>query len=268
LRKLIGASLKGKIAMVTGGGSGIGQKISSTLADHGASVCVADLDGARASYTVEMIREAGGIGDSVIGDVSKSIDVERMVNEAITHHGRIDVLVNNAGFWLIGRPDKVADLSEEDWDRVLDVNLKSVFLCSKFVVRQMLKQGGSGVIINMASECGLVGCPGAAAYGAAKAGVAHLTREMALDYARDGIRVNSIAPCNVRTPLYEREIEVNGEENLQKILNVMPLGRLGTPQDIANAALFLISDEASFITGTVLSVDAGVTAGGTHTYPH
>ncbi len=261
--------LKGKVALITGAGSGIGQAIARLFAEEGASVCIADIDKKKADDTTEIIKSSCGSAISLTVDVSRSTDAEGMVNEVVSSLGSLDILVNNAGFWLIGRPDRVAELSEEDWDSVLNVNLKGTFLCSKFALRQMLKQSRGGVIVNISSECGLVGCPGAAAYGAAKAGIILLTKEMALDYARNSIRVNCIAPCNIRTPLAERDYQASGDRDgmIRRVTNVMPLGRLGKPEDVANAALFLAKDESSYITGTVLTVDAGVTAGGTHTYP-
>ena len=170
---------------------------------------------------------------------------------------------------MVDSPDRVADLSEGDWDRVLDVNLKGVFLCSKYALRQMIKQR-AGVIINISSECGIVGYPNAAAYCAAKGGVVLLTKQMALDYASHGVRVNCIIPCYIQTPMLERELIASGDRarTIRKWSKVIPLGRLGKPEEVAYAALFLASDESLYTTGSVLKVDGGVTAGGTHTYPY
>jgi len=261
--------LRDKVAFITGAGSGIGRAIATVFAEEGANVCIADIDARKAGEAVEAIEKVGGEAIFAVGDVSKAADVERMTSEAIARFGRLDVLVNNAGFWLVDRPDRVADLSEEDWDRVLNVNLKGAFLCSKYALQQMLKQGG-GVIINISSECGIVGYPNAAAYCAAKGGVVLLTKQMALDYASQGIRVNCIIPCFIQTPMLERELKASGdrERTIRKYSKVIPLGRLGKPEEVAYAALFLASDESSYTTGSVLKVEGGVTAGGTHTYPH
>jgi NAD(P)-dependent dehydrogenase (short-subunit alcohol dehydrogenase family) len=257
--------LKGKVALVTGGGSGLGQAISIKFSREGANVCVADLDAKRAQSTVTAIGESQAF--PVVGDVSKSSDAEMMIREAIDHFKGLDILVNSAGFWLVDRPDRVDVLSEQDWDRVVNVNLKGVFLCSKYALHHMLKQQ-HGAIINLASECGMGGMLNAAAYCAAKGGVVNLTRQMGLEYARKGIRVNCIIPCNIKTPMLERELDAS--ENRETAINryhlLMPLGRFGEAEEVANAAVFLASGESSFTTGSVLMVDGGVTAGGTIAY--
>lgn len=260
--------LRGKVAIITGGGSGIGRVTAILFAKEGAKVVVADIDPERGQETVRMIREAGGESMFIRTDVTKAADAERMVKEAVKKYGGLDILHNNAGFWLVGKVDRVTEITEEDWNRIIDVNLKGVFLCSKYAIPEMIKNGG-GVIINTASEAGVVGCPDSAAYCAAKGGVVLLTKEMALDYAPYNIRVNCICPANILTPLMERYIATleSPEQTARAIAEVMPLGRFGRPEDVAYAALYLASDESAFITGAVLMVDGGVTAGGTHTYP-
>ncbi|HYW01532.1 MAG TPA: glucose 1-dehydrogenase [Candidatus Acidoferrum sp.] len=257
--------LKGKVALVTGGGSGLGQAISIKFSQEGAKVCVADLDAKRAQSTVTAIGENQAF--PVVGDVSKSSDAEMIVKEALDHFKGLDILVNSAGFWLVDRPDRVDALSEQDWDRVVNVNLKGVFLCSKYALLHMLKQQ-HGAIINLASECGMGGMLNAAAYCAAKGGVVNLTRQMGLEYARKGIRVNCIIPCNIKTPMLERELDAseNREMAIKRYHLLMPLGRFGESEEVANAAVFLASGESSFTTASVLMVDGGVTAGGTIAY--
>jgi len=232
---------------------------------EGAKVCVADIDHKRAEETIATIGQSQAFG--VTGDVSKAADTEMMVGKAVAHFGRLDILVNSAGFWLVDRPDRVDALSEQDWDRVVDVNLKGTFLCSKYALNHMLK-AHRGVIINLASECGIGGMLNAAAYCAAKAGVVNLTRQMGLEYARQGVRVNCIVPCNIKTPMLERELDAsdNRVRAVERYHRLMPLGRFGEPDEVANAALFLASDESTFTTASVLMVDGGVTAGGTIAY--
>lgn len=254
--------LEGKVALITGAGSGLGKAIATRYCQEGAKVCVADIDANRAEATVTTIDQSRAF--AVVGDVSKASDAEMMIKAAIDHFDALDILVNSAGFWLVDRPDRVDALSEQDWDRVVDVNLKGTFLCSKYALNHMLKRQ-RGVIINLASECGMGGMLNAAAYCAAKAGVVNLTRQMGLEYARQGIRVNCIVPCNIKTPMLERELDAseNRERAIKRYHRLMPLGRFGEPDEVANAAIFLASDEATFTTASVLMVDGGVTAGGT-----
>jgi NAD(P)-dependent dehydrogenase (short-subunit alcohol dehydrogenase family) len=257
--------LKGRVALITGAGSGLGRMMAIRFSQEGSNVCVADIDTKRAEETAFAIGEDQAF--SVVGDVSKASDAESMIKAAVDHFNRLDILVNNAGFWLVDRPDRVDVLSEQDWDRVLNVNLKGVFLCSKYALQYMLKQQ-RGVIINLASECGVGGMPNAAAYCAAKGGIVNLTRQMGLEYARKSVRVNCIIPCNIKTPMLERELEASGnkEEATQRYYRLMPFGRFGEPEEVAAAAVFLASDESTFTTGSVLMVDGGVTAGGTIAY--
>ena len=254
--------LEGKVALITGGGSGLGRAIALRFAQEGANVCIADMDAKRAQEVVAAVGEAHAFAS--LGDVSKAIDTERMVRETIDRFKGLDVLVNSAGYWLVDRPDTVADLSEQDWDRIVSVNLKGVFLCSKYALHHMLKKR-SGSIINIASECGVGGMLNAAGYCAAKAGVVNLTRQMGLEYARQGVRVNCLIPCNIMTPMLSRELDASGnrERAAKRYHRLMPLGRFGEPEEVANAALFLASNESSLTTASVLMVDGGVTAGGT-----
>ena len=257
--------LKDKVSLITGGGSGLGRAIALRFVEEGANVCIADIDAKAAESTASAV--GANHAYSTVGDVSNSSDVQRIVKDTIDHFGRLDVLVNSAGYWLVDRPDTVSDLSEQDWDRLVAVNLKGVFLCSKYVLHHMLKRH-RGVIINIASECGMGGMLNAAAYCAAKGGVVNLTRQMGIQYVREGVRVNCIVPCNIMTPMLERELEASEdrERATRRYHQLMPAGRFGEPAEVANAAVFLASDESTFTTGSMLMVDGGVTAGGSIAY--
>jgi meso-butanediol dehydrogenase/(S,S)-butanediol dehydrogenase/diacetyl reductase len=242
--------LKDKVALITGAGRGIGQAAGVRFANEGAKVVVVDIDSKEGMETVEMIESAGGEAFFVHADVSKAADAEKMVKVAVEKFGRLDILFNNAGIELVGRVD---EMPENDWDRLIAINLKGVFLGSKYAVPQMLKQGG-GVIINTASAAGLFGLGGEPAYCASKGGVIALTRAMAMDYADKNIRVNCICPGPTATRL---------TKPLQSTIKKVALGRIAKPEEIANVALFLASDESSFVTGHPLIVDGGSIAGQT-----
>ncbi|MBM4258261.1 MAG: glucose 1-dehydrogenase [Deltaproteobacteria bacterium] len=246
--------LKGKVAIITGGGSGIGRASCLLFAREGAKVVVADyvLEGGK--ETVRQITEAGGEAVFVQADVSKSADVQNMIGATIRNYGRVDVLFNNAG--IEGPSSKLANLKEEDWDRVIAIDLTSVYLGMKYVIPEMIKQGG-GSIISTASVAGMVGFPGSGAYAAAKAGVINLTRLAALEYADKNIRVNCICPGVIETPMVDRVV---GGRPRERIVRTEPVGRLGRPEEIANAALFLASDESSFATGAPFVIDGGYIA--------
>ena len=245
--------LEGKVAVITGAGSGIGRETALLFAREGAKVVVADYVPEAGEETVRQIRESGGEAIFVKTDVSKASDAERMVRETTAKYGKLDILHNNAG--ILGRVAFVGDAIEEDWDRVMEVNLKGVFLCSKYAVQEMIK-GGGGVIISNASAMGLVGLPGNASYSAAKGGIIQFTRTMALEYASSNIRVNCICGGWIDTPMNEEL----GENIVKWTLRETPLGRWGKPEEVAQAALYLASDESSFVTGTALVVDGGWTA--------
>ncbi len=246
--------LEDKVALITGGGSGIGRASSLLFAREGARVAVADYAVEGGQETVSQVRSAGGEALFIQADVSKSADVQRMIETVVNAYGRLDVLFNNAG--IEGPAAKVAHYSEEDWERVIAVDLTAVYLGMKYAIPQMLKQGG-GVIISTASVAGLVGFPGAAAYCAAKAGVIQLTRTVALEYAEQNIRVNCICPGVISTPMFRRVV---GERPEEEFVRLEPVRRLGKPEDIAYAALFLASDESSFATGAPFIIDGGYVA--------
>lgn len=250
--------LKNKVAIVTGGASGIGQAIALGYAREGAKVVVADINLAMGEATVAKIRAAGGKALFVQTDVSQTMAVQHMVNTTVEQYGHIDILVNNAGVELFRQEARAHELSEEAWDQTHSVNLRGTWLCAKYTIPVMLRQGG-GAIINVASPTGLTGCaPGQTAYSSSKGGVFALTRVMAIDYARDNIRVNALVPGTVVTPLTETVLgdpafRANREE-------LMPIGRLGKPEDVVGMAVFLASDEASFCVGGFYMVDGGMMA--------
>ena len=247
--------LEGKIAIVTGAASGIGAATACLFAQEGATVVVADLDEAGGNAMVDQIRSAGDEAIFVRTDVTLAKDTQVVVTSTIDTYGKLDVLFNNAG---IPMRLPVADLPEEDWDRCITINLKSIYLCSKYAIPEMIRNGG-GSIINTASIYGIVGGRTRAAYVASKGGVANLTRGMALDYAQDNIRVNCLCPGFVETPLVQGILKT--PEAYRALADQHPMARLGQPSEIAYGALYLASDESSFVTGIALPIDGGYTAG-------
>ncbi len=249
----------GKSVLVTGGGSGIGRATALAFAREGARVAVGDVSAVGGTETVAAIRSAGSQAEFLRGDVSKELDARALVEGTVQAFGRLDVLFNNAGI-LIESP--VHEMSESDWDRVLAVNLKGAFLVAKHGVLAMLRQGG-GAIVNTASVNALVGDPEEAAYCASKAGVALLTKSMALAYAKDGIRVNAVCPGWVDTRMFQQEADTRGISLAAYRARAgaqHPIGRIGRPEEVAQVVLFLASEEASFITGALVVADGGYTA--------
>ncbi|MBN1660295.1 MAG: SDR family oxidoreductase [Anaerolineae bacterium] len=252
-------SLEGKVALVTGGASGIGQATALLFAREGAAVAIADLDGAGAQAAALEIVAAGGSAISIQTDVSQADDCARAVQRTVEAFGGLDILFNNAG--IIRRAD-VVDTTEEEWDRVMAVNVRSVFLMSKYAVPIMAARGG-GAIVNTGSGWGLVGGRDAVSYCASKAAVVNMTRAMALDHGGQGIRVNCVCPGDTDTGMLRAEAQQVGasEEAFLAGAADRPLGRIGTPDEIAQAVLYLVSDASSFVTGAVLVVDGGGLAG-------
>ena len=247
--------LKGKVAIVTGGGSGIGEATALTFAKEGARVTVADVVDGAGNNTVEQIRASGGDGIYVHADVTSASEIQGVVRETIDNYGRLDVLFNNAGIAMrLG----VAELPEEDWDRCIAINLKGAYLGSKYAIPAMIANGG-GSIINTASIYGIVGGLNRAAYVASKGGIVNLTRGMALDYANNNIRVNCICPGFTDTPLIKNFVET--PTKYKALVDQHPMGRLAKPMDVAYGALYLASDESAFVTGIALPIDGGYTAG-------
>jgi NAD(P)-dependent dehydrogenase (short-subunit alcohol dehydrogenase family) len=249
--------LRGKVVIVTGGTSGIGRDTAVLFAKAGTNVVVAGRREAEGMETIDLIRAAGGDGLFVKTDVSRAADVRALVQKTVEKFGRLDVAFNNAG--IEGSWSPIAEQSEEDWDSTIDINLKGVWLCLKYEIQQMLKQGGGGAIVNMASVAGFIGSAGAATYCASKHGVMALTKCAALETARSGIRVNVVCPAVIETPMGER---LWGAPEAKKFaLGLHPIGRFGRPEEIADAVVWMCSDGASFMTGQSLVLDGGFLAG-------
>lgn len=243
----------GKVALVTGGGSGIGRQACLVFAREGAKVVVADVTVEGGEETVSLIKQAGGDATFIKADVARAAEVEALVAKAVETYGRLDCAYNNAG--IAGRTARVADDTEENWDRILSINLKGVWLCLKYEIAQMLKQGG-GAIVNTASGAGLIGVRRIGAYVASKHGVVGLTKTAALEYAKANIRVNAVCPGPIDTPMLREA----SERVIDAMAAAQPNGRLGQPQEIAEAAVWLCSDAASFVTGHPMPVDGGYVA--------
>lgn len=250
--------ITGKVALITGGTSGIGEATAILFAREGAKVAIVGRNEKRGHAVMAQILENGGKAIFVRTDVRKASECERAVQQTMSAFGRLDILFNNAGVFY---PHNIVDCTEEEWDLQLDVNLKGTFLMSKFAVPHMIQQG-SGVIINNSSGWGIAGGDSAVAYCASKGGVVLLTKAMAIDHGRQGIRVNCICPGDVDTPMLPEDARLRRlkwEDYLAGCAD-RPLGRIGTPDEIAKAALFLASDDSSFMTGAALVVDGGGTA--------
>jgi NAD(P)-dependent dehydrogenase (short-subunit alcohol dehydrogenase family) len=248
--------LEGKIALITGASSGIGRGAASVFARHGARLVLADINVDGGAETVRLVQEAGGEAIFVKADVSKAGEVEALIQQAVGRFGRLDCALNNAG--IDGQVAATADCTEENWDQVLAVNLKGVWLCMKYQIPQMLAQGG-GAIVNTSSAAGLVGYPGLCAYVASKHGVVGLTRAAALEYGKQNIQINAICPGAIRTPMLDEVIR-NGLFTEEQAAAMEPIGRLGTVEEVGETAAWLCSGRASFVLGHALAVDGGMTA--------
>ena len=249
-------SLEGKVALITGGSSGIGRVAALAFAREGARVVLGNRRVEEGEETVRRVRETGGEALVVRTDVTRAADVEALVAKAVQTYGRLDCAFNNAG--MTGDMARTAECTEENWDRTLNVNLKGVWLAMKYEILQMLNQGG-GAIVNNASVAGLVGMRGGPAYSASKGGVVQLTRTAALEYAKAGIRVNAVCPGFVATPMTEEHTRTSPDLEAW-IKRIQPMGRLATPEEVAEAVVWLCSDAASFVTGHPLVLDGGLVA--------
>ncbi len=248
---------KGKVVAVTGGTSGIGRETAVLFARRGARVVVAGRREVEGEATVDLIRRVAGDGIFVKTDVSRAADVKALIDKTVETYGRLDCAFNNAGIegsWL-----PIAEQTEEDWDRTIDINLKGTWLCLKFEIQQMLRQGGGGVIVNNSSVAGFIGSSGMATYSASKHGVLGLTKAAAIECAKSGIRVNAVCPGVIETPMGDR---LFGEPDVQKwALGFHPIGRFGKPLEVAEGVVWMCSNSASFMTGQALVLDGGFLAG-------
>jgi len=249
--------LSNKVALITGGSSGLGRESAIAFADAGAKVVIADIDARGGEKTAQTIADQNGNVLFVKADVSKSHQVNQLIQQVVKTYGRLDCAHNNAG--IEGELAKTGDCSEDNWNNVIQTNLKSTWLCLKFEILQMVQQA-SGTIVNTSSVYGLVGSErGLPAYVASKHGIVGLTKTAALEYACSGIRVNAVCPGAIDTPFRKRLIDKNHEKNLE-CYKRYPIGRIGRPDEVANAVVWLCSEAASYITGSVLTIDGGLTA--------
>ena len=249
--------LRGKVALITGGTTGIGRDTAVLFAKQGAKVVITGRREAEGNETIRLVKAAGGDGIFVKGDVAKGADVQTFVQKTAEKYGRLDVAFNNAG--IEGKWQPLFDWTEEEFDQLMDINVKGVWLSLKYEIPQMLKQGGGGAIVNMSSVAGLMGAAGASAYIASKHAVIGLTRTAALEGAKAGIRVNAVCPAVIETAMAERAF---GDPEVNKwVLSQHPLGRFGKPIEIAEAVLWMCSDKSSFMTGHYIVLDGGMLAG-------
>jgi len=251
--------LQGQVVLITGGTTGIGRDTAVLFAKHGAKVVITGRREIEGNETINMVRNAGGAGLFLKGDVSKSSDVQGFVHKTVEKFGQLDLAFNNAG--IEGQWKSILEQSEEEWDAVIDINLKGTWLCLKYEIQQMVKQGTGGVIVNMSSVAGLMGFAGAEAYIASKHGVIGLTRTVALEFAAKNIRVNAVCPAVIETAMADRAFghpEVN-----KRILALHPLGRFGKASEVSEAVLWLCSARSSFMTGHYIVLDGGMLAGPT-----
>jgi len=252
--------LKDKVALVTGAASGIGLATAALFGQEGAKVMCGDVDAEGAERVAQQITDGGGEAASLQADVSQAADVERMVRQTVERWGRLDVLVNNAGILFLM---PLTQVPEEEWDRVMSINLKGVYLGCKYAIPQMVSQG-KGTIVNTASIAGLRGFATFDTYGASKGGVVQLTKALAVEFARMNVRVNCVCPGVIDTAFVDNTVVEQGLDKAEFVATLgegHPMGRIGRPEEVAAAILFLSSDEASFITGVALPVDGGVWAG-------
>lgn len=250
------ASFTGKVAIVTGGSSGIGRTTAIAFAREGAKVVIASRRLEEGEETVKLVKEAGSDGFFIRTDVAKAADVSAMVEKTIERYGRLDYAFNNAG--VEQAPTPLVDQTEESFEQIVNINIKGVWLSMKYEIPQMLKNGG-GAIVNMSSVGGVIGVPGVSIYVASKHAVLGLTKSVALEYANSGIRINAVNPGAIETDMFERFVE-DSPQLRQQMMAMHPIGRTGKPEEIASAVVWLCSDGASFVTGQSITLDGGFTA--------
>ena len=248
---------EGKVVIVTGGGYGIGRAACLAFARDGAKVVVADVDVKSSEETVSLIKEAGGEAVIIKTDVSQEVEVEALINKTVEIYRRLDCAFNNVGIHKTFI--STIDFTQEDWNQMIDINLKGIWLCMKYEIPQMLKQG-KGAIVNTSSVAGLIAAPSNPAYPASKHGVVGLTKSAAIEFARKGIRVNCICPGPTTSTRMHEELTASALDAIEKMHDKVPMGRTAEPREIAEAAVWLCSDKASYITGHALPIDGGLVA--------
>lgn len=251
-----------EVVLITGGAQGIGRSAALKFAEAGARIAIVDLNTEKGQQTAAEIRKNGGRAEFFSADVSKSMDVKKAVQAIMVSFQRIDVLYNNASIFLPGKDGAVVDIDEEVWDRIIAVNLKSIYLFCKYTIPHMIREG-KGVIINTSSSCGLIGIPDCDAYSASKGATAALTKSLAVEYGSKGIRVNCIAPAAIKTAMLDSSDLGNAGFDEKRFLELRsPIRRYGTPEEIGNIAVFLASDQASYLNGAIIVADGGITISG------
>lgn len=248
-------ALDGKTILITGGGSGIGRAAAVLFAKYGAQLIIANRRTENGEETVDIIQKAGGEAFFIKTDISQKSQVEELITTIVQKFGKLDCAFNNGG--LDGKPASIVDCTEEDWDTIIDINLKGTFFLMKYEIQQMLEQG-YGSIVNMSSVYGSIGRPNRCAYVASRHGIEGLTKTAALEYSNKGIRINAVAPGSIRTDIFFRSTQGNPEKE-KAYAEGHPIGRIGEPEEIAQAALWLCSDASSFVTGSIMLVDGGLT---------
>jgi NAD(P)-dependent dehydrogenase (short-subunit alcohol dehydrogenase family) len=255
--------LKGKVSLITGAARGIGRTSALLFSREGSSIVIADLDEEGGQKTRSEIIGNGGKAIFIKTDVSKKEDVLNLVGRTIEEFGRLHILYNNAGVFWKKKDGRITDIDEDIWNEIISINLKSTYLCCRYAIPEIMKSGG-GSVINTASSAAVLGVPGCDAYTASKGAIVAITRSMAAEYGSFNIRVNCIVPTHIETPMFEESTKNVPGFNEDKFLKTFPLGKYGKPEDSANAALFLASDESLFVTGSMCTVDGGATS----TYMH